>query len=53
LEGLFSELWPCNAAHVKNAPGRKTDLFDAEWFADVAAHGMVRPSFLRPSARDP
>ena len=48
LEGLFAELWLCNAAHVKNVPGRKTDLSDAEWLADVAAHGMVRPSFVPP-----
>ncbi len=48
LEGLFEELWLCNAAHVKNVPGRKTDLADAEWLADVAAHGMVRPSFVPP-----
>jgi len=48
LEGLFSELWLCNASHVKNVPGRKTDLSDAEWLADVAAHGMVRPSFVPP-----
>ncbi|WP_366526400.1 transposase [Ferrimicrobium sp.] len=37
-----------NAQHVKNVPGRKTDLADAEWLADVAAHGMVRPSFVPP-----
>ncbi len=49
LEGLFEELWLCNAQHVKNVPGRKTDLTDAEWLADVAAHGMVRPSFVPPS----
>lgn len=48
LEGLFDELWLCNAQHVKNVPGRKTDLTDAEWLADVAAHGMVRPSFVPP-----
>lgn len=48
LEGRFSELWLCNAHHVKNVPGRKTDLSDAEWLADVAAHGMVRPSFVPP-----
>jgi transposase len=46
LEGLFAELWLVNAAHVKNVPGRKTDMADAEWLADVAAHGMVRPSFV-------
>jgi transposase len=48
LEGLYDELWLCNAQHVKNVPGRKTDLGDAEWLADVAAHGMVRPSFVAP-----
>jgi transposase len=48
LEGLFDEVWLCNAAHVKNVPGRKSDLSDAEWLADVAAHGMVRPSFVPP-----
>jgi len=48
LEGLFDELWLCNAQHVKNVPGRKSDLSDAEWLADVAAHGMVRPSFVPP-----
>ncbi len=42
------EVWLCNAHHVKNVPGRKTDLSDAEWLADVAAHGMVRPSFVPP-----
>ncbi|MCA1846471.1 MAG: IS110 family transposase, partial [Actinobacteria bacterium] len=48
MEGQFAELWLCNAQHVKNVPGRKTNLADAEWLADVAAHGMVRPSFVPP-----
>jgi transposase len=30
LEGMFDELWLCNAQHVKNVPGRKSDLSDAE-----------------------
>jgi transposase len=47
LEDRF-ECWLCNAGHVKKVPGRKTDLSDAEWLADVAAHGMVRPSFVPP-----
>lgn len=47
LEERF-EVWLCNAHHVKNVPGRKTDMSDAEWLADVAAHGMVRPSFVPP-----
>ncbi len=48
LEGLFAELWLVNAQHVKNVPGRKTDMSDAEWLADVCAHGMVRPSLVPP-----
>ena len=48
LEGLFGEVWLVNAQHVKNVPGRKTDMADAEWLADVAAHGMVRPSMVPP-----
>lgn len=48
LEDRFDELWLVNAHHVKNVPGRKTDMSDAEWLADVAAHGMVRPSFVPP-----
>jgi transposase len=47
LEKRF-EVWLCNAQHVQNVPGRKTDLSDAEWLADVVAHGMVRPSFVPP-----
>src|SRR2546421_10731653 len=49
LEGRFG-LWLCNAHHVKNVPGRKTDMSDAEWLADVAAHGMGPPSFVPPPA---
>jgi transposase len=48
LEDRFAEMWLVNAHHVKNVPGRKTDMSDAEWLADVAAHGMVRPSFVAP-----
>ena len=49
LEDRFGEMWLVNAHHVKNVPGRKTDMSDAEWFADVAAHGMVRASFVPPA----
>ena len=48
LEDLFDEVWLVNAHHVKNVPGRKTDMSDAQWLADVAAHGMVRPSMVPP-----
>src|SRR3954451_24065690 len=34
------------AAHVKNVPGRKTDVADAAWLADLLAHGLVRASFV-------
>jgi transposase len=37
-----------NPHHVKALPGRKSDVRDCEWLADVAAHGMVRPSFVPP-----
>ncbi len=35
-----------NAAHVKNVPGRKTDVADAVWLAELLAHGLIRPSFV-------
>ena len=53
LEGIVGELWLVNAVHVRRVPGRKTDVSDAEWLADVAAHGMVRPSYVpRPPIRE-
>jgi len=39
-----------NAAHVKNVPGRKTDVNDAMWLADLLAHGLIRASFVPPMA---
>ena len=35
-----------NAGHVKNVPGRKTDVNDATWLADLLAHGLIRGSFV-------
>jgi hypothetical protein len=41
-----------NAAHVKNVPGRKTDVNDATWLADLLAHGLIRAaSCLTPRPR--
>lgn len=37
-----------NAAHVQKVPGRKTDVTDAEWLADLHAHGLLRVSFVPP-----
>jgi transposase len=45
LQGGF-QLVLANAAHVKNVPGRKTDVNDATWLADLLAHGLVRASFV-------
>ena len=39
-----------NAAHVKNVPGRKTDVADATWLADLLAHGLIRASFVPEQA---
>ena len=48
LEGNF-ELVLANAAHVKNVPGRKTDVNDATWLSELLAHGLVRSSFVPPT----
>jgi transposase len=45
LEDQFDVL-VVNAAHIKAVPGRKTDVKDAEWIADLLQHGLVRPSFI-------
>src|SRR3712207_636502 len=47
LEGHF-ELIVGNAHHIRNVPGRKTDVKDAEWIADLVRHGLIRPSFVPP-----
>jgi len=39
-----------NAHHVKNVPGRKTDVQDAEWLASLVRAGLIRPSFVPPPA---
>jgi transposase len=46
-EGPF-EVMLVNARHVKNLPGRKTDVSDATWLAQLGAHGLVRGSFVPP-----
>jgi transposase len=43
------ELILANAAHIKNVPGRKTDVLDATWIADLLAHGLIRGSFVPPT----
>ena len=45
LEGRF-ELLVVNAQHIKAVPGRKTDIKDAEWIADLLQHGLLKASFI-------
>ena len=47
LEASFTVL-VVNAQHIKTVPGRKTDVKDAEWIAELLAHGLMRPSFVPP-----
>ena len=48
LEDAGFEVLLVNARHVKNLPGRKTDVSDATWLAQLGAHGLVRGSFVPP-----
>ena len=48
LEEYF-ELVLANAQRIRNVPGRKTDVNDAAWIADLLAHGLIRPSFVPPA----
>jgi transposase len=54
--GGFEQVVVCNAGHVKNVPGRKTDLSDAEWLVHLLECGLLRGSFIPPveikAARD-
>jgi transposase len=47
--GDFERVLVCNAAHVKNVPGRKTDLADAEWLAQLLECGLMAGSFIPPA----
>jgi transposase len=47
LEDNF-EVLLVNAQHVKHVPGRKTDVCDAEWLAELLLHGLLKPSFIPP-----
>lgn len=50
LEENFTP-WVVNPAHIKQVPGRKTDVKDAEWIADLLQHGLLRPSFIPARAQ--
>jgi len=46
LAGERIEVCVCNAAHMRNVPGRKTDLRDCQWIAELHEYGLLRPSFI-------
>ena len=49
---LLEELFPVmlvNAQHIKQVPGRKTDVKDCQWIAQLLQHGLLRPSFVPPT----
>jgi transposase len=47
--GVFGQVLVCNAAHVKNVPGRKTDAVDASWLAELLECGLLKGSFIPPA----
>ena len=49
LEEQGMELLVVNARHVKAVPGRKTDVKDAEWLAELLQHGLLKASFIPPA----
>lgn len=49
LEGHIEQVMVVNAQHLKKVPGRKTDVRDAEWIAELLQHGLLKASFVPPS----
>lgn len=49
LEGHFTQVLVVNARYIKSLPGRKTDLLDAEWIAQLLQHGLLKGSFIPPA----
>ena len=46
LEGAGMDLWVVNARHIKKVPGRKTDVSDAAWIADLLRKGLIRKALF-------
>src|SRR5216684_1796348 len=51
LEDTGMNVLVANARHIKAVPGRKTDVKDAEWIADLLRHGLIRASFIPDRAQ--
>ena len=45
----IEQIWVVNARHMRNLPGRKTDVQDAEWIATLLRHGLLEKSFVQRS----
>jgi hypothetical protein len=52
LEEAIEWVWVINARHMRNVPGRKTDVADAAWGAQLLDYGLVRTE-LHPATADP
>jgi transposase len=50
LEERVPQVWLLNAEHLRNVPGRKTDVADSAWIAQLVENGLVAPSFVPPEA---
>ena len=50
LEDNF-EVWLVNTQHIKAVPGRKTDVKDSEWIAELLRYGLIRASFVPPKGQ--
>jgi transposase len=48
LEESFEQVMIVNTQHIKAVPGRKSDIKDAQWIAELLQHGLLRPSFIPP-----
>ena len=51
LESVGLNAMVVNAQHMKAVPGRKTDIMDAEWIADLLQHGLLRASYIPDKAQ--
>jgi transposase len=49
LEDRVPRVWLLNAEHLRHVPGRKTDVADSAWIAQLVEHGLVAPSFVPPA----
>lgn len=49
IPGCVADIWVVNAHNMRNVPGRKSDVADAEWIASLLRHGLLEKSFVPPT----